>query len=164
MINSNSLGDLTNDLHQAGVSETSMDVAARILEGIGGLNPSENLPKAIKDWLEKINSSGGIDGINFIPSDHMGSCHDLLVVVCAGEQDFNLNTMEAIALCIHCQSKIKTVIIVTDYWVEKDFNEWRCPPFDALYDSFGTELFIFTPHAGRWTFNKIIPGRGKKKK
>jgi len=164
MQNRNYLENWMSDLGMTRVSETSLEVVGKILGEIGGLDPSENLSRAIRDWLDKTKYANWISDINFIPSDHKGTCHDLLMVVCAGEREFNLNTMEAIALCINCQSKVKTVIIVTDYWVEKEFNEWRWPPFEALYDKFGTRFFIFTPHAGRWTFNQIIQPKGKKKR
>lgn len=155
MINSNSLGDLTSDLHRAGVSRASIDVAANILEGIGGLNPGKDLPKAIRGWLDKIKNSGGIDGINFIPSDHKGACHDLLMVVCTGERDFDLKTINAIALCINCYRTMKAVIIVSGYWSEDEFNIWRKSPVESLHDQFGITFSIVTPHGGEWTINPI---------
>ncbi len=157
MISSNSLGDLASELHRAGVSEQSIDVAERILEDIGELNPGKDLPKAIKDWLGRQTiKSGLVNSINFIPSDRKGACHDLLMVVCAGERDFDLNTIDAIALCINCYRTMKAVIIVSGYWSEDEFNIWRKPPIKSLHEQFGITFSLVTPLGGRWTVNPIV--------
>jgi len=158
MINSNSLGELAGALRRAGVSEQSIDIAHGILASIGQLDQSEDLPhgKNIKDWLNREGGYLGAEsGINLIPSEHKGPCHDLLITVCTGESNFDLNTMETIALCINCHYTIKAVIIASDYWVEKQFNKWRKSAFKALQDQFGIIFFVFTPHAGTWTVNSI---------
>jgi hypothetical protein len=156
MINRDSLGELSEALRRAEVSEISVEIAGDILANIGQLDPNDDLPNVLKDWLnrQELNLRGK-STINFIPSDHKGVCHDLLIAVCAGENNFDLNTIEAIALCINCHSTIKAVIIATDHWVEKQFNKWRKPVLKALHDQFGITFFIYTPHAGRWTLNPI---------
>ena len=157
MINQNTSGDLTRDWRMTGVSEKSIDVAGRILVDITELNPGKGLPKAIRDWLDgQTIKSGLADSINFIPSDRKGTCHDLLMVVCAGEREFDLQTIDAIALCINCYRTMKAVIIVSGYWSEDEFNELRKPPIKALHDQFGIMFSIVTPHGGEWTTDPIV--------
>jgi len=165
MISKNSLEELSEALSRAGVSSNSIGTAITILKDIADeFDPSEDLPKDLEDWFS---GQGARSNINFIPSEHKGACHDLLVTVCAGERNFDLNTMETIALCIKCGGMMRAVIIATDYWVEKEFNKWRKSSFEALHDKFDITFFIFTPHAGKWTFDQIVPsfaGRAKKRK
>ncbi len=167
MINRGSLEELADALSEADVSSNSIGTAITILEKIGRFDPNEDLPKDPKDWFDERGPySSTRSSINFIPGEP-DVCHDLLVTVCAGEGNFDLNTMETIALCINCHHKMRVVIIVTDYWVEKEFNKWRKSSFKALHDQFGIIFFLFTPHAGRWIVEKIgfsLKGAGKKRK
>ncbi len=156
MISRDALGELASALRKAEVSENSIGTAVTILENIGEFDPNGNLPKDPADWLDRQIGGSLEAGINFIPSDLKGACHDLLVTVCAGERNFDLNTMETIALCINCHNTIKAVVLASDYWVEKEFNKWRKPAFKALHDQFGIAFFIFTPLAGRWTVSPIV--------
>jgi len=150
------LEGLADALRRAGVSENSIGTAITILGNLGQFDPDKGLPKAPDDWFGgQEQNYPARSNINFIPSAHKGACHDLLITVCAGEGNFDLNTMETIALCINCHRTIKAVIIATDYWLEKGFNKWRKPTFKALHDQFGIIFFIFTPHAGRWIVNPI---------
>ncbi|MFC2072400.1 hypothetical protein ACFLUU_06835 [Chloroflexota bacterium] len=163
MISKDSLEELAEALREAEVSSNSIGTAITILENIGEFDPNEDLPKDPNDWF----NGGGLystvgKSINFIPGEPDG-CHDLLVTVCAGERNFDLNTMETIALCINCHHMMRAVIIATDYWVEKEFNKWRKSSFYALYDQFGIKIFFFTPHAGRWTFNQLVPSGTERK-
>ena len=168
MINKDSLQELAEALRRADVSSNSIGTAITILEKIGEFDPNENLSKDPKDWFNGgcLYSTAG-NSINFIPGEPDGCC-DLLITVCAGEKNFDLNTMETIVLCINCHHMMRAVIIATDYWAEKEFNKWRKSSFYALYDQFSIEFFLFTPHAGRWTFNQLVPSgierRGKKSK
>ena len=169
MVSRDSLEELAEVLREADVSSNSIGTAITILEKIGEFDPNDDLPKDPKDWLNEPGRYLDVEnGINFIPSDHKGVCRDLLMTVCAGEENFDLNTMETITLCINCHHMMRAVIIATDYWVEKEFNKWRKSSFYALYDRFGIKFFLFTPHAGRWTSNQLVPSgterKGKKRK
>jgi hypothetical protein len=157
MVNGDSLTELVRDLRKVQVSDASIDIAIHMLKNIGELEPNENLSKSIETWLkEQTHNLGSGSGINFIPSHHKTSCHDLLMVVSAGENNFNFNTMEAIATCINCCRSIKAVIMVTDDWHGKEFSKWYESTFRALHNQFGLALFIFTPLGNRWTVFPIV--------
>lgn len=88
MISRNSLRELADALRRAGVSEKSIDIAHGILASIGQLDQSEDLPhgKSIKDWLNRAGRYPGAgSGINLIPSEHKGPCHDLLIRCAQGK-------------------------------------------------------------------------------
>lgn len=166
MISRDSLEELGEALRRAGASENNISTAITILARIAEFDPSEDLPKDLGDWFEgQREYSSARSGINFIPGEPDG-CHDLLVTVCVGERNFDLNTMETIALCVKCGGIMRAVIIATDYWAEKEFNKWRKSSFEALHDKFDITFFVFTPHAGKWAFDQIIPSiaKGKKRK
>ena len=128
------------------------------MRGISEIPIDANVHRRVKDWIKETDlpNSGG-NAINCIPGHPGGQCHDLLVTVCAGRSDFELRTMETIALCIDCHAILKIGIIATSYWSEDVFNEWRRPVFQALRKQFGVTFFLFAPHGGKWQFSPLVP-------
>lgn len=167
MTSRDSHDEIAEVLREANISSNSIGTAIEILASIEEVAHAGDLPKDPRDWRggEGLYSPTAAN-INLIPSEHTGECHELLVTLCAGEKSFDLNTMETIALCIRCRSSMRVVIIATDYWSEGEFNRWRRSSFEALHREFGINFFVYTLHAGRWSFDRVVPSKtqGKKRK
>ena len=160
--------DLNRNLTEIGVSPLSINTILPVLSGLeeienGISRGQKDLDREVKNWRDEEiipslikGSKEGAGTINFIPAVPSNLCHELLFVVAAGETEFNLFSMEAIAHCINCHRKGKAVVILSTWWSETEFNKWRKPPFRALYSQFGTHLFVIAPHGGGLKLVKIL--------
>lgn len=140
-------------LDEAGVSTNSAGTALSIINSF--------FSGSVEDVNNKNFSPGNI---NLIPSEQLGSCHDLLLALCSDKADFHINTLETINLCLHCRGVIKAVIVATNYWNEKEFIESCEESFYFLHYNFNVQFFLVTSHADGLMFELLIPKRAKKKK
>ncbi len=143
---------LVENLGGSGISSRSIHVASSMFSDFFD---DAGEPRR-KGWAKRMGQGfPSEEGINYIPSDTKGPCTDLLVIACEGRANFILHLNLGIACAIGCHSKLKVILIITDYWDEIYFDKHFKPAFKALSDQFPIASMVYSPFAGKWQYSAL---------
>ena len=145
----NAHDQLAENLGSFGVSSKSIRVASSMFSDFFD---DAGEPRG-KGWAKRMGQGfPSEEGINYIPSDTKGPCTDLLVIACEGRANFILHLNLGIACAIGCHSKLKLIVIITDYWDVNYFDKHYKPAFKAISAQFHIPAMVYQPFEGKWQY------------